>query len=160
MPFPRRVQLLFGSLRPSKFGDKISSFADPGCLSWSLDPGSELFPSRFPDPGSKFFSSWIPDPGSEFFPTRILDPGCALGNSSILTKKKWFLSSQKYDPSFTSRIRIPNLDPDFLPILDHNPGSQSWIPDPESRDQKGTGSRILLPGSGFATLEILGLLRL
>jgi hypothetical protein len=60
--------------------------------------------------------------------------------------KKWFLSSQKYDTGFPSRIRIPNPDPDFLPI-----------PDPES---KGTGSLIPNPGSGFATLEISGLLRL
>jgi hypothetical protein len=43
-------------------------------------------------------------------------------------KKKWFLSPQKYDPGFPSRIRIPDLDPDFLPILDPYPGSQ--IPNP------------------------------
>jgi hypothetical protein len=41
---------------------------------------------------------------------------------------KWFLSSQKYDPCFPSRIRIPDLDPDFLPIPDPEPGSQ--IPNP------------------------------
>ncbi len=87
MPFPQRVRLLFGSLSPSKFGDEISSFSDPGCLSWILDPGSEFFPSQIPDPGSKFFAYWIPDPGSELFPSRILDPRCALKNLSILTKK-------------------------------------------------------------------------
>ncbi len=125
MPFPQRVQLLFGSLRPSKFGDKISSFADPGCLSRILDPGSKLFPSRFPDPGSKFFSSWIPDPGSEFFPSRILDPGWALKNSSILTKKNGFSALRNMirvlHPESGSRIwiltfylsRIPILDPRF-----------------------------------------------
>jgi hypothetical protein len=43
-------------------------------------------------------------------------------------QKKWFLSSQKYDPSFTSQIWIPSLDPDFLPIPDPNPGSQIPIP--------------------------------
>jgi hypothetical protein len=43
-------------------------------------------------------------------------------------KKKWFLSSQKYDPGFPSRIRIPDLNPDFLPIPDPDPGSQ--IPNP------------------------------
>ncbi len=32
MPFPQRVRLLLGSLSPSKFGDEISSFADPGCF--------------------------------------------------------------------------------------------------------------------------------
>ena len=90
MPFPQRVQLLFGSLRPSKFGDEISSFADPGCLSRILDPGSKFFPSRFPDPGSKLFSSWIPDPGSEFFPSWMWDPGSASKNLSILTKKNGF----------------------------------------------------------------------
>ncbi len=74
MPFPQRVRLLFGSLSPSKFGDEISSFSDPGCLSRILDPGSKFFPSQIPDPGSTFFASWIPDPGSEFFPSQILDP--------------------------------------------------------------------------------------
>ncbi len=155
MPFTQRVQLLFSSLRPSKFGDEISSFADPGCLSRILDPGSEFFPSRFPDPGSKFFSSWIPDPGSEFFSSRILDPGCALKNSSILTKK---MVSQLSE--ILSEFYIPDPDPESGSWLFTYPGSQSWIPDPESRDQKGTGSLIPDPGSGFATLEILGLLRL
>jgi hypothetical protein len=43
-------------------------------------------------------------------------------------KKKWFLSSKKYDPGFPSQIRIPDLDPDFLPIPDPDHGSQ--IPNP------------------------------
>jgi hypothetical protein len=66
--------------------------------------------------------------------------------------KNWFLSSQKYDPSFCgsgSRIWILTFYLSQIPILD-----------PECRDQKGTGSLIPDPGSGFATLEILGLLRL
>ncbi len=94
MPFPRRVRLLFGSLSPSKFGDKISSFADPGSLSRILDPGSEFFPSRIPDPGYKFFPSWIPDPESKFFPSRMLDPGSASKNLCILTKKMVFQLSE------------------------------------------------------------------
>jgi hypothetical protein len=128
MPFPQRVRLSFGSLSPSKFGDKILSFADLRCLSRILDPGSEFFPSWIPNPGSKFFPSWIPDPGSEYFLSRILDPRCALKNLSISTTKKWFLSSQKYDSSFPSWIQITDLDPDFLPIPDPDPGSQ--IPNP------------------------------
>jgi hypothetical protein len=40
------------------------------------------------------------------------------------SQKKWFLSSQKYDQGFPSRIRIPDLIPDFLPIPDPDPGSQ------------------------------------
>ncbi len=42
-----------------------------------------------------------------------------------------FLSSRKYDLGWSFRIRIPNSDPECLPI-----------PDPGSRGQKGTGSRI------------------
>jgi hypothetical protein len=100
---------------------------------------------------------FIPDPN--FF---IPDPGSRIRIKEFkyFNPKKWFLSSQKYDPGFPSRIQIPNPDPDFLPIPIPNmdPGSQSWVPDPKSRDQKGTGSLILDPGSGFATLEILNLL--
>jgi hypothetical protein len=58
----------------------------------------------------------------------MLDPISASKNLSILAKKKWFLSSQKYDLGFPSRIRIPDLIPDFLPIPDPDPGSQ--IPNP------------------------------
>jgi hypothetical protein len=155
MPFPQRVRLLFVSLSPSKFGDKISSFADPGCLSRILDPGSDFFPSHFPEPGSKLFSSWIPDPGSEFFPSRILDPGCALKNLSILTKKNGFSALRNM-----IEFSIPDLDPGSGSRLFTDSGSQSWIPDPESRDQKGTRSLIPDPGSGFATLENSGWLRL
>jgi hypothetical protein len=79
------------------------------------DPGGL---SRIPD---KTFS--IPDPN-------CLHPGSASKNLSISTPKKpkkWFLSSRKYDPGCS--FRIP--DADFLPI-----------PDPGSRGQKDTGSRI------------------
>jgi hypothetical protein len=94
------------------------------------DPGSRIqfFPCQISNFGSKFFPSWIPDPGSEFFPSRVQDPGSASKNLGIFTKKKWFLSSQKYDPGFPSRIRIRDLDPDFLPIPDPDPVSQ--IPNP------------------------------
>ncbi len=132
---------------------QISSFADPGCLSRILDPGSKFFPSRFPDPGSKLFSSWIPDPGFEFFPSRILDPGCTLKNLSILTKK---MVSQLSEIWSEFSIQDPRSGSWFFTY----PGSRSWIPDPKSRDQKGTRSLIPDPGSGFATLEISGLLRL
>jgi hypothetical protein len=64
----------------------------------------------------------------------INDPGCLSDTGSRIrisikefeyfNPKKWFLSTQKYDPGCPS-------DPDFLPI-----------PDPGSRGQKGTGSRI------------------
>ncbi len=81
--------------------------------------------------GSGMFS---PGSQSEFFPSRIrgqkdsriLDPG-PHPRQSILTPKNFSLSSRKYDPGCSSRIRILI----FLPISD--PGS--W-------GQKGTGSRI------------------
>jgi hypothetical protein len=71
-----------------------------------------------PDPGSRIQIFYIPDPGSRM---RIKE-------FKYFNQKNWFLSSQKYDLSFPSRIRIPDLDLDFLPIPDPNPGSQ--IPNP------------------------------
>ncbi len=140
MSFPQRVRLLFGSLSPSKFGDEISSFADLGCLSRILNPESECFPSRIQDP--HFFPSWIPDPRFEFFPSQVLDPGCISKNSSILTKK---MVSQLFE--IWSRFSIPDLDPLSGSWLFTYPRSRSWIPDPESRDQKGNGSLIPDPYS-------------
>jgi hypothetical protein len=77
-----------------------TSVADPGCL-------------------SRIQTVSIPDPGSRI---RIVE-------FKYFNLKKWFLSSRKYDPGFSSRI--PDPDADFLPITD-----------PGSRGQKGTGSRI------------------
>jgi hypothetical protein len=76
---------------------------------------------------------FIPDPtffhpGSEFF-----QPGSVSKNLSILPKIE-FLSSRKYDPGCSSRIRIPHQDPDFL-----------LIPDPGFKKAPD-------PGSGSATL--------
>jgi hypothetical protein len=65
----------------------------------------------------------------------IPDPGSESKNLSILTPKKWFLSSRKYYRCCSSRI--PNPDADFLPM-----------PEPESRGQKGTGSRIRIRNTG------------
>ncbi len=140
MPFPQRVRLLFGSLSPSIFSDKISSFADLGCLSQILDPGSEFFPSRIPDPGSKFFPSWIHDPGSEFFPSRMLDPGSSSKNLSILAKKNGFSALRNmiwvFHPGSGSRIWILTFYLSRIPILDPRSriqGSKKHrIPDPRS----------------------------
>jgi hypothetical protein len=83
------------------------------------------------DPGSEFS---IPDPGSIFFPSQIPE-------FKYFKPKQWFLNSQKYDPSCSSRIRTPDLDPDFLPI-----------PDTESRIQ-GV-KKAPDPGSGSATVQL------
>ncbi len=133
MPFPQRVRLLFGSLSPSWRQDF------PFCWSgmFILNLGSRIRIFSIPDPGSKFFPSWIPDPGSEFFPSRMLDPGSASKNLSILTKKK--MVSQHSEIWSGS---IPDPDSGSESWLFTYPGSRSWIPDPESRGQKGTGSLI------------------
>ena len=82
-------------------------------------------------PGSRIRLFSIPDPN-------CLHPGSSSKNLSILTHKKakkWFLSSKKYDPGCSSRI--PDPDYDCLPI-----------PDPGSRGQKGTRSRIRIRNTG------------
>jgi hypothetical protein len=138
MPFPQRVRLLFSSLSRSKFGDEISSFADPGCL--TLDPGSWIRVFSIPDPGSKFFPSWIPDPRSEFFPSRILDPVCTSKNLSILTQKNGFSALRNmirvFHPGFRSRIWILTFYLSLIPILD-----------PRSRIQGSKRQRIPDAGS-------------
>jgi hypothetical protein len=79
------------------------------------------------DPAGMFFL--IPDPtffhpGSEFFPSRI-----RIKEFKYFNPKKWFLSSRKYDPGCSSRI--PDPDPDFLPIRDPGvkkaPDRQHWF---------------------------------
>ncbi len=84
---------------------------------------------------------FIPNPGSEFSPSRIRDTHFFHLGSRICIKefkyfnpKKWFLSSRKYDPGCSSRIRIP--DTDFYP----------------SRTPDRWFKKAPEPGSGSATL--------
>ncbi len=88
-------------------------------------------------------------PGSDLFPSRIPDPNCHRPGSRIrieefkyFNPKNRFLSSRKYDPGCSSRI--PDPDADFLPI-----------PDPGSRSQKGTGSRIRIRNTGWIDIAYL-----
>ncbi len=92
-------------------------------------------------------------PGSYFFPSRIRtvyipDPGSASKNLSILTpqkKEKWFLSSRKYDPGYSSRIRMPTFYPSRIP----DPGSKRHrIPDPDPQHCGGGGVLIFLLSCG------------
>ncbi len=158
MLFPQRVRLLFNSLSPSKFGNEISSFADPGCLSRILDPGSEFFPSPILDPGSKFFPSWIPDPRSEFFPSRILDPGCTSKNLSILTTKKNGFSALRnmirvFHPGSGSRIWILTFYLSQIPILD----PRSWIQGSKRHRIPDPGSQIRIRNTGnFGFAQAVG----
>jgi hypothetical protein len=68
----------------------FSNNSDPGCSSQIQCCGSGMF---------------IPDPN-------IFHPGSVLKNLSILNQKL-FLSSRKYDPGCSSRIRIPDPDPGY-----------------------------------------------
>jgi hypothetical protein len=61
---------------------------------------------------------FIPDPCSECFPYRILDPGSrvkkiphpgSIKEFKYFEPKNLFLSSRKYDPGCSSRIRIPDI---------------------------------------------------
>jgi hypothetical protein len=65
---------------------------------------------------------FIPDP--TFF-----HPGSALKNFKYFKPQKWFLSSGKYDPSCSSRIRIltfyPSRNPDSMVKKAPDPGSGS-----------------------------------
>ncbi len=148
MSFPQRVRSLLGSLSPSKFGDEISSFADPGCLFQIQDPESEFFPSQIPDSGSKFFPSWIPDPGSKFFPSRILDPGSASKNWSILTNKNGFSALRNliwvFHPGSWSRIWILTFYPPWILIL----YPRSRIQGSKRHQSPDPGSRIRIRNTG------------
>jgi hypothetical protein len=90
-----------------------SNVADQGCL-------SRIQTFSIPDPGSKRFR----------IPVRI-----HIKKINYFKPKKLLLNSQKYDLKCSSRIRIPDLDPDVLPIRDTG---VKKAPD---------------PGSGSATLE-------
>jgi hypothetical protein len=88
-----------------------------------------------PDPTFFHPGSWITDPN--FF-----HPGSRIRIIEFMyfNPKKWFLRSRKYDPGCSSRIRIPDLDPDCYP---------SRIPDPGVK-------KAPVPGSGSATLTESG----
>jgi hypothetical protein len=115
-----------------------SFFADFCTLKLGLTKKLDTEP--FPEKKCRIVSS-VADPGclSRIPHFSIPEPNCLHPGSQIRIKefkyfnlkkpKKWFPSSRKYDPGCSSQI--PDPDADFLPILD-----------PESRGQKGTGSRI------------------
>jgi hypothetical protein len=79
-------------------------------------------------PGSDLFPTWIPDPN-------YLHPGSRIRVKEFkyFNPKKWFLSSRKYDPGCSSRIRMLTFYP-------------SRIPDPGVKKAPD-------PGSGSATLK-------
>jgi hypothetical protein len=86
-------------------------------------------------PGSRIQLFSIPDPN-------CLHPGSASKNFSVLTQKKWFLSSRKYDPGCLSWV--PDPDADFYP---------SRIPDPGVKKAPDPGSRIRIRNTAVYSLR-------
>jgi hypothetical protein len=99
---------------------------------------------------TKFFSVLrIRDvyPGSQVRLFSMPDPTCLHPGSRILIKEFQYFNPKKMVSKLLkiwSGLFIPDLDADFL-----------LIPDPRSRGQKGTQSRILDPGSGSAVQVFL-----
>jgi hypothetical protein len=87
-------------------------------------PGSDF---SIQDPGSR--DKKIPDPGS----------GSASKNLSIFNTKKLFLSSRKYDPGCSSRIRIQIFYPSRIP----DPGVKKADPQHWMSDRLLSGDRQL-----------------
>ncbi len=125
----------------------MSSVADPGCLSRIPDP--DFYPSHIPDPGSQ-----IRDPGSKnsnkrerwkkischtFLCSHKFNKIVNYFSFEVLKKKIW-ANLQRIIELFTKKI-VKKL----LNIWSWDPGSgirKKPIPDPGSKGQKGTGSRI------------------
>ncbi len=107
--------------------------------------GSRIQIFSIPNPRSWIQILSILDPWSQIWIFSILDVGSQIRIKQFkyFSPKKWFLSSQKYGPGFQSRIRIPDLIPDCLPIPDPDLGSQ--IPNPGVKKAQDPWSRILDP---------------
>ncbi len=84
------------------------------------DPGSRIQMFSIQDPGSwiQIFSNL--DPWSQIWIFSIPDPGSQvhIKEFKYFNPKKWFLSSQKYEPGFPSRIWILTFCLSWIPILD------------------------------------------
>ncbi len=102
-------------------------------------------------PGSRIRLFSIPDPGS-----RILIKEFKYFNPK--KSKKWFLSSEKYDPGCSSLI--PDPDDDFLPSRIPDPrsrgqkGTQSWIPDPDPQHWREVFSIQICTHRKFSSLRL------
>jgi hypothetical protein len=144
----------------------FSSVADPGCLSRIPDP--DFYPSRIPDPGSR-----IPDPKtvtkergeknllSYFFCSHKFHKIDYYVIFEMLKKIIWE-NFQRIVEVFTQKIfnMLSNKwvwDPGSG-IRDPGSGKNLFrIPDPGSRGQKGTGSRIRNTGIFDRLCELLPL---
>jgi hypothetical protein len=118
------------------------------------DPDPDFYPSRIPDLGSRISDprSRIPDPGSKkrtkergekiyyqtFLCSHKFHKNVNYFIFEVLKKKNW-ANFQRIIELFIQKI-VTKLSK-ILEIRDPGSGKKT-IPDPESRGQKGTGSRI------------------
>ncbi len=124
----------------------LSSVADQGCLSRIPDP--DFSPSRIPDPGSQNSNKrerWKKISCHTFLCSPKFHKIVNFFSFEVLKKKIW-ANFQKIIELFTKKIFKK-----LLKIWSWDPGSgirKKPIPDPGSRGQKGTGSRIRIRNTG------------
>jgi len=126
-PFSRgciriRLRILLSSCKNSK--KNLDTYYFVASSIHDVYPGSRIRLCSIPDPT-------LFHPGSRIRTVSIPDLRSSIKNLCILTPqkvKKWFLSSKKYDPGFSSRI--PDPGDDFLPSRIQ--GSKRYpIPNPD-----------------------------
>ncbi len=157
MSFPQRVQLLFGSLSPSKFWQRNFQFCWSGMF--IPDPGSRIQMFPIPDPGSwiQIFSTL--DPWSQIWIFSIPDPGSRMHIKEFkyFTQKNGFSALRNiirvFHPGSGSRIWILTIYLSQIPILDPRfriQGSKRHrIPDPGSLIRiHNTGDFVFAQGVG------------
>ncbi len=148
MPFPQRVRLLFGSIWRQNFQFCWSAMFIP-------DPESRIRMFPIPYPGYWILIFSILDPWSQIWIFSFPGPGSRthIKEFKYFNQKNGFSALrnmiQVFHPGSRSRIWILTFYFSQIPILD-----------PRSQIQGSKRQRIPDPGSGFATLEISGLLRL
>ncbi len=118
-----------------------SSASSRGCWTWRRASGPPTCPRAPPSPSpsptstrpirtiSRFASRELCTvlrirdvyPGSDFFPSRIL-----IKEFKYFNLRKWFISSRKYDPGCSSRIRTQTFYPSWI-----QGSKRHRIPDPD-----------------------------
>ena len=122
------------------------SIADPGCLSRIPDP--DFYPSRISDPGSKNSNKrerWKKTSCHTFLCSHKFHKIVNYFSFEVLKKKIW-VNFQRIIELFTQKI-VSKLSKIW--VWDPGSGKNLFrIPDPGSRGQKGTGSRIQIRNTG------------
>ncbi len=119
------------------------------------DPGARIRIFSIPDPRFWIQIFSILDPWSQIQIFSIPDPGSRIHIEEFkyFNPKKWFLSSQKYDPGFQPRIRILTFYPSRILIL----YPRSRIQGSKRHRSPEPGSRIRIRNTGdFGFAQAVG----